>query len=632
MSAKKRLIPALVAGALAMGATGANAVTFNGVYVFGDSLSDTGYFRPFLTAALGSAAAANGLGRFTTNPGPIWAELIATTYGGDSRPSNAGGQNYAQGGARVTASSTSTPPGSAQRPVSTQITEYLNATGGVANPNGLYAVWAGANDIFQTLPAISTGAVDASTFLSTTAGAEVQQIGRLMGAGAKYVLVFNLPDIGSTPAFSNPALGGSAAQAGAGTQLSAGYNINLFNAIKASNLHVIPVDTFTLISEIKANAAAYGFTNTTGTACNLAITNGSSQFCNGSTLVPGATPTNYIFADGVHPTTGAHAILAAFVQSEIDGPNAYSTMAEVPLGSRAAHMRTLDEGLQSGMRAEVGKVTAFAAGDGGKYDISSNSLSPTTTSKNSSATAGVTFRLSEGATVGVGVGKTTLDATMGSLGKFSTSETSISVFGSFKNDGLYLNFSGTIADVNYNSIQRFVPLGPVTRVNNSSTKGSSTSGNVTVGYDWAFGKLSVGPFAGYTSQSVTVNGFTENAGAAIPASTDLRISDQTRNSRVGSVGLRVSGDFGNWTPFARYSYESDAGLKDRVVTASPVTVTQNITYDIPGYKGPNHWSTGTIGIRGVLAQRVTLGLSYTSFFGKGEVKQDGVSGSVAFAF
>ena len=44
----KRLMPAVVAAAIAVGAPTANAVQFQGVYVFGDSLSDSGYYRPFL--------------------------------------------------------------------------------------------------------------------------------------------------------------------------------------------------------------------------------------------------------------------------------------------------------------------------------------------------------------------------------------------------------------------------------------------------------------------------------------------------------------------------------------------------------------------------------------------------------
>ena len=100
MALKRKLITTLVAGALAAAATSASAVPFTGVIVFGDSLSDAGAYRPGLTALVGAQAAA-GLGRFTTNPGPVWAELIAQTYGGNAAPFNAGGTNYAQGGMRV---------------------------------------------------------------------------------------------------------------------------------------------------------------------------------------------------------------------------------------------------------------------------------------------------------------------------------------------------------------------------------------------------------------------------------------------------------------------------------------------------------------------------------------------------
>ena len=146
--ALKRLLPALIAATVAVGAAPAQAVQYQGVFIFGDSLSDAGYYRPFLISIGVPAATAATLGRFTTNPGPVWSEIIAQYYGGNANPSNvAGGGIYAQGGARVTASSASTPPGGAQRPVSTQITEYLASVSGAANPNALYAVRAGGNDL-----------------------------------------------------------------------------------------------------------------------------------------------------------------------------------------------------------------------------------------------------------------------------------------------------------------------------------------------------------------------------------------------------------------------------------------------------------------------------------------------------
>ena len=76
---KSKLLPALVTAALGAIAAPAQAAQFTGVYIFGDSLSDAGYYRPGLAALLGSQAAANAVGRFTTNPGPVWSELVSQT-------------------------------------------------------------------------------------------------------------------------------------------------------------------------------------------------------------------------------------------------------------------------------------------------------------------------------------------------------------------------------------------------------------------------------------------------------------------------------------------------------------------------------------------------------------------------
>lgn len=630
----KRTLPALVASALLAAAGSAHALQFQGVYVFGDSLSDSGYFRPWLTTVVG-ANTANNLGRFTNNPGPVWAEIIAQNYGGNLAPSNAGGQNYSQGGARITSSSTSTPSGQAQRPVSTQITEFLTASNNTANPNGLYSMWIGANDIFQNLAAINAGTVNANTFLSDSANATIGQVARLQGAGARYVLLFNLPDLGSTPGFNLPELGGSPALANAGTQLAGGFNINLFNGVAARGMRVIPVDTFRLLSEVRANAAAFGFTNITQPACNLSLTNGSSQFCTNNSLVAGATGTNYLYADSVHPTSGAHAILADHVKSLIDGPNAYSTLAETPLSSRTSHLRTLDSALAQAVGNSIGKVSAFAAYDGGKYDMSATSTGPQSNTKNRSATVGVTMRVSEAVTLGIGVGKNTNDSSLAGLGGYALDETALSAFGNMKSGNFYGNFTVTVADLKFNDINRAVRLGPVTRVQRGNTQGSNASGSLTVGYDYSFGGLaglSVGPFAGYTSQSVSVNGFRENANVATITSSDLTIGNQTRVSRVTSLGLRGSLNIGNFTPFARVSFDQEGNNKERLVSASPVSVAQNIYYDLPAYKGDKDWITGVLGVRGTIAQMIGVGVSYTMVSSKAGIKQDGITANFSVNF
>jgi outer membrane lipase/esterase len=51
MNIKKRILPAVLSTLFALGAgVDAEAAPFSGVVVFGDSLSDAGYFRPFLAS------------------------------------------------------------------------------------------------------------------------------------------------------------------------------------------------------------------------------------------------------------------------------------------------------------------------------------------------------------------------------------------------------------------------------------------------------------------------------------------------------------------------------------------------------------------------------------------------------
>ena len=162
---KKRVLASIVTSVLlAAGASSAQAAQFSAVCSFGDSLSDAGFFRPFLRSLGLPDSIVSQLGSFTTNPDPVWTELVAQFYGFTPNPSNAGGCIYAQGGARVTEVSAATPPGAAQRPLATQITEYLAANSGRADPNALYTVWIGANDFLQNSALFSAGQITQAQF------------------------------------------------------------------------------------------------------------------------------------------------------------------------------------------------------------------------------------------------------------------------------------------------------------------------------------------------------------------------------------------------------------------------------------------------------------------------------------
>src|SRR5258708_2553745 len=212
MKMKKRVLPALLltlfAGAMAPAASAQQQ--FTSVVVFGDSLSDAGYYRPFLAGLGLPASVVATLGRFTTNPGPVFSELLTTHYTSSAPgPSNVtGGLIFAQGGARVALASPLTPPGQAQRPVSTQVGEFLGANGGAADPNALYSVFAGANDIFVNLATFQAGAITQAqlqTNVLAAATAEVQQVARLQAAGARSVTGAVVPRTAGSLACRAPA-------------------------------------------------------------------------------------------------------------------------------------------------------------------------------------------------------------------------------------------------------------------------------------------------------------------------------------------------------------------------------------------------------------------------------------------
>src|SRR5690349_9927245 len=107
------------------------------VVSFGDSLSDVGTYAPI--------AGAVGGGRFTTNPGQVWAQDVAQYYGDTLSAAFTidlahelkaqSGLGYAQGGATVATPANQARfltdvTGDIEMPVKQQIASYLSAHGG----------------------------------------------------------------------------------------------------------------------------------------------------------------------------------------------------------------------------------------------------------------------------------------------------------------------------------------------------------------------------------------------------------------------------------------------------------------------------------------------------------------------
>ena len=263
--------------ALALCAQAAQAQQFSGVISFGDSLSDAG------NASTVNPGAADG-NSFTTNDDLVAAQLIAAAYGFNQQHSLIGGTNYAWGGSCAQSSTAPAPlpPHCVQQPfvglggvtyfprLDAQIDQYLASNAGRANPNALFTVLSGANDIFAAITGernsmgvvtrapIWTNSALISAGSAGVAGAVITNVARLQSVGANYIVVFNLPDLGRTPQFSGTAAPFNLA--------SVSYNEAL-NAGLAGRQGIIPVNTFALVNEAIANPGYFGFTNVVGIAC-----------------------------------------------------------------------------------------------------------------------------------------------------------------------------------------------------------------------------------------------------------------------------------------------------------------------------------------------------------------------------
>ena len=84
----------LVALAIVACAPGVRAQDYSAVVVFGDSLSDSGNVAQLLPLVPPGSS-------FTTNPDPVWAEIVAGEFDAFALPSGARGTNFAVGGACV---------------------------------------------------------------------------------------------------------------------------------------------------------------------------------------------------------------------------------------------------------------------------------------------------------------------------------------------------------------------------------------------------------------------------------------------------------------------------------------------------------------------------------------------------
>lgn len=586
-----------LAAALALAAMPAFAQTYSQTVFFGDSLTDSGMFRPALVQVGGQQAAS--LGRFTTNPGLVWAEYLADFYGTNATAVNQGGTNYATGGARVGTNSTVTLAPGVTLPVPSlqaQTAAYLAANGGRADSRALYTVWGGANDLF----AIAAGAPAQAT-LGSAVAAQIGIVNSLTSAGARYILVPTLPDMGLTPSARAQ---GPAAQAQL-TGLASTYNAALFSGLDAAGLRVIPLDTFHLLQEVAANPAQFGITNTTGTACQPQIT-AQSLTCNPATYATPGAPNSYLFADGVHPASVTHEIMGDFAVSVLEAPRQMAVLphsAAVVGRARADRVNGQVAGRSAseseGMRwwADVrGDFQRYA--DGNLYDGAGPAL-----------TAGVDWR-SGGLVYGgfAGFGRSMLDWGRRG-GEFDQSEATIGGYVGWRSGAGWVNAQLSYSALDYD-LDRRVQLGQATRVHHGSADGTNVSAGIEGGWDFGSGALKHGPVLGVLAQRIDIDGFAEDQPTL---STSLAYPDQRFDSLIGKAGWQVRYEGGTAMPYARVTVDREFEDSAPEAWARSQSIAGSPAYAVPGLSFDTSYATLQFGVRTALfGMSADVGASVTA--------------------
>lgn len=566
---------AMLAGAVALIVAAPATAQFTNVYFFGDSLSDGGQYKPLLPP---------GTGLFTTNPGPVWPTVFAGDLGFAAVPSTQGGTDYAYGGARVTSlPGVLAPPlsPSLATPIATQVQQFLAK--GPLDPNAIYSIQGGGNDFFYQFGLLLAGQstpAQLQAALGTAAVQLGQQVAILQANGARYVMIWNLPDIGLTPDAK------ATGQAATITQLSAFFNSNLQGTLNAIGGQQIRLDTFNLFREIVANPGFYGLQNTTGVACTTPV----AYLCTPATLVAANAPQTYLFSNGSHPTTAGHQILADYAISFIVGPAQIAALGEAPFAVEEANFRALDGRMWSSLNTNRGqhKLEAWAAYDYGSIDMNAG-LDNGTAHQNTVAVGG-DMKISNNLLVGAMFGYSENKGDFGGPGGgYKLRQPVGTLYAGYGDGPLYFGATVGAGSLDYTEITRNIPLGAGVRTETGQSKGNEYTGRLLAGYWFNWDNLLHGPYARVSYTKNTVRQYAETGSD----STALIFGEQKVEQLLWSVGWQVAGTFGSVRPFARATWEYDSLDRDRSVMASSVNL--GGWYSIPVAKPDNNYVLFNLG-------------------------------------
>jgi phospholipase/lecithinase/hemolysin len=296
----------------------ASPTTINKIVVFGDSLSDNGNLYDYTDKKM-PIDPPYYKGRYSN--GELWIEYVTKHF---YKKSNSHLFDLAYGGATVSTDDKDTP-----FPLNTQIDTYLLSNNQVASQHTLYTLWIGANNYINAISDDNVQETKQARVNIVIQGIN-HGINQLIDAGAKVIIIPNLPDLGKTPA------GKMLSENNTLSELSQLHNQALQASISTIQLNhpdvkIIPIDTYHLFGNIMDHPDSFGFKNTEDTCYD----NDFSAFKSSKKIISLGKARNmnpaltndlihcdgFLFFDPIHPTTKAHELLGNIVLAALDDAN-----------------------------------------------------------------------------------------------------------------------------------------------------------------------------------------------------------------------------------------------------------------------------------------------------------------------
>lgn len=261
---------------------------------------------------------------YTVNDGSTnnWTLDLVQRYGLTLKPASAGGLSYAQGNARITA--TPDAAGGAAPSVQQQVDQFL-ATQTPAESD-MVLVGAGTADLIAGMQEVQAGTLAADAFKAQARAAGDAlglQIKRLYDAGS-HVVVTGVYDLGRTPWAT--ALGQQTLLSAASLEFNTGLLLRieplgkLVRYIEITGWVNPPDDT------VHRPYNYIAFANNTTPVCTsvdpgpgigIGTNQVNSALCTSATLVSGADPSTYMFADPVYITPAAQRQISRHAHDDV---------------------------------------------------------------------------------------------------------------------------------------------------------------------------------------------------------------------------------------------------------------------------------------------------------------------------